>query len=661
MDLINEQVQEIQQIVANRPLRKPKAQSSAAYMISNQCNIDIINHSMEIRATDIAVSIEDQKHNLTVDMDYIDFKKKFVQNNVSQFMAEQTTMKMLQALPVERDIFVAESFIDDDAIINQIVEPQVDKVDKQQAMEKSLVEERPPKPDGTYFHYYGLYQNKYRNPLKVENPEEYAKNGIFCTQKSTNITNPHNDGANLRAYYENQNLSQYLNYQQDKVRYGTKLTQEQFGFTRPLVDVGSSGRLISNPPTYNTVALVPEAQFGDLERISKRPENKYITVLPMTLQSYIENCDTCPNTLFNFTDSLYYIDNNTLYKTFNNSNYGVVATGSLHIPSMETDGFLYANGKTFGRVYTNDHDMTMQILGNPEVYNHPIRFAKLAKYDTIVIEENPQYNYRLVVQVKDRYDFGATLYSRIIIVKQSMKKRLPNTMPSFYKRKCNERLQNSVNVGHYVDNKGIVHKTDYNTDGQGLFTLPSGDKAVFTRVKNVIRAAKVDAGDLPLESDGGFMDWIKDKISYISVGEIRSDFMITIEEYNDIVKQIIKSTNIDRKTIVDAMFLAKVKLPSAHLFEIILPIVSSALKDAAQLEVRIAGMLKDKSVSILKRAKNGNIKAAETGIFTDIARWIFGNNDIHMDEYQGLQPQAKKQKTEYHEEQPNLALFHAGF
>lgn len=575
---------------------------------------------------------------------------------------------MLRALPVEGDIEFKpqdQSLIDDDMFLHQLAQEQAqlkaainDSVKSVQAEKSNM---SIPKPDGTYFFYYKTKDGIFRNTLKVANPEEYAKNGIFCTQKSATIENPHNDGANLRAFYENKNLSQFLDFQQEKVGFKVKRTQEQFGFERPLVDVGSSARLIENPPTFNTVALVPEAQFGDLERASKRPSNKNICVLPITLQSYVENCEYQPNTLFNFTDSIYYIDNATLFNTCDKLNTGVVATASLHIPAKETDGFLYSNGKAFGRVYTDAHNMTMQINGNPEVYHHPIRFAELAIYDTVVLKHDSKRNFRLVAQVKDRYDFGATLYTRIIIVKQKLQYSPPNTMRSFYQRTCAERNQNSVTVGHYVDNKGVAHKAEYNTSGQGLFTLPSGDKAVFIRVKNMIKAAKVDVTDLPLESDEGFMDWIRNKISYISVGEIKSDFMITIEEYNDIVKQIIKSNTIDRKTIVDAMFLAKVKLPSAHLFEIILPIVSSALKDAAQLEVRIAGMLRDKSIHVLKQARNGNVKAAESGFFTDIARWLFGNNDVHMDEYKGLNPQLKKAGMEYNEHKPDLSLYDSSF
>jgi hypothetical protein len=258
-----------------------------------------------------------------------------------------------------------------------------------------------------------------KKSLPTSELQEYEKRG-FCISKeivtvgTTKYTmelvkfpaNEHVDGANFRKIFECNNIVEYLNYD-----------PEQKIFTVTLVEAGPGPRTLSY--AVARVALQPICDDQDIIR-EQRVKNKYVLQINQKFQDFIRNNQNFikkEKPVFNFTDSLYYINDLEFNDFKNYPDNSIIGFGTAHI--YKRDGPLRFGNKIFGYVKTIDNEMEMQVKGNYGSYKHNKILNELKdKNQAILLSNNVENPNQFIKVLKtDFVDFGATLYVKFTIVK----------------------------------------------------------------------------------------------------------------------------------------------------------------------------------------------------------------------------------------------------
>jgi len=260
---------------------------------------------------------------------------------------------------------------------------------------------------------------------------------LLNIQANLNNANPHLELANMREFFEDQNLNKLIDFNDFRAITKNK-TITKASILKSIIDVGSSSRFIKH---NFGVALCPLTTPEDFERYPRKikmlessPKTIY---LEQTIQEFLENKyrsikNLYPHTFdnelrlyyanqaFNFTDSIYYIDNATLLSATKYMPLGIVATGTFHL--YIKDGPIQMCNTVFGHVSSaprkpGEMQMNMIVNGNNEVYTHIKRFPFLAQVDNSIIAFDHTTNNYLQIKVDERCDLGATHYVRFSIYK----------------------------------------------------------------------------------------------------------------------------------------------------------------------------------------------------------------------------------------------------
>lgn len=265
-------------------------------------------------------------------------------------------------------------------------------------------------------------------------PDTKSVTSHYTLLTNTKSTNAHMDLANLRQLFETTNLNALA----DDHRLTMRVNNNHYQLYE-LIDVGSSPRMINR--NIQCTFLIPTLDsMGDYSRINGRKraimENQqpYKTYVEETFQEYCESNDmtiSLPSTtgtnikynkIFNFTDSIYYIDDHDLGQAFMRSSIGLVAVGTMHV--FKHSGPVQLNKRSMGEVNSIDNEyMEMQVDGNAHTYTHPKRFQNLGRNDSHVIDVNQNINgisttlFTLLIEVKLRVNCTATDYISFSITK----------------------------------------------------------------------------------------------------------------------------------------------------------------------------------------------------------------------------------------------------
>lgn len=264
-------------------------------------------------------------------------------------------------------------------------------------------------------------------------PEAKVATSNYILRNNIKSTNAHMDLANLRQLYETVNLNSLADDHRLTMR-----VDNQYYQLYELVDVGSSPRMINRD--IECTFLIPTLDsMGDYTRINGRRraimqnQQCYKTYVEQTFQEYCMDNDMTIsltsttgkkiryNKIFNFTDSIYYINDHDLGQAFMQATTGLVAIGTMHIYKYE--GPVQLNKKIMGAVTSDGDLMHMQVDGNSHVYTHPKRFHKLDRNDSLAIDISQNINgvstviYTLLVEVKLRTNCVATDYVSFTITK----------------------------------------------------------------------------------------------------------------------------------------------------------------------------------------------------------------------------------------------------
>jgi hypothetical protein len=116
------------------------------------------------------------------------------------------------------------------------------------------------------------------------------------------------------------------------------------------------------------------------------------------------------------------------------------------------------------------------------------------------------------------------------------------------------------------------------------------------------------------------------KVRSLKFGALDYDFQMDAKTYNHVVAQIAKSKEINRKSIMDIILATSVKTASVDICKYVVPIVASAMKDAAQLEIRIEELVNSKLSGFLNNVKTEN-KVQKASIWARAAEYLFGRSD----------------------------------
>lgn len=469
----------------------------------------------------------------------------------------------------------------------------------------------------------------------------YTDQLVFCVKEDprNEFMNPHHDAANLRKFYEHKNLIQFANF--DRTNGGN---------LRKVIDVGASARLINETAITKIVALNPHCGTGDYLR-----EAKYIgrenpaNVVKMTLSQFLERNKKLAKEgdpsvvgsqqyLYNFTDSLYYTHQD-LAQVASQVNYGVFACGACHVPKHEgqTDGLLKIGDHVFGyvKLLSNEARMQMKVNGNPEFYEHDVILQEALEYDSFMIRATDDN--ALICHVLDRFDFGATEYTRFCIIKITVEEaekfkqspRIAKTKAEFIPLTVDDII-----VKNHAKTCEIIPQTSEDVK-KGTVTKIGGDTVAFKAVKDKIVGVRVNnivkKRENVVEVVKHFKKDIAAKFADITLGNIDSDFELPMSTYNKVVKEITKAEQINKKVLKSALFIAQINLPNADMNQYLLPVVASALRDAFGLEVRLTEMLDSKTAQLLQKVKTGEDVKASQSIFHKLAQWVLGSEDESLD------------------------------
>lgn len=480
-------------------------------------------------------------------------------------------------------------------------------------------------------------------PLSTQEQVNYFKsNRVFNVKVVESVTNPHQPGAVLRKIYEWRNITEYGCFDVDSLINN-----------RRIIDVGASKRLINETPeesgfTFDVVALRPITGFGDLVRKSQTPYNMRKKFKDQTLSQFFmnKNGQTRRDDLLLFTDSIYYIGDRELYDVCCKLEDGVVAVGALHVPkrTADTDGFLYCGGQVFGKVVRDDiaQSMIMAVEGNPEVYRHAIRFEKLLDHDIVEIPTPGQSSFKLFVCALERVDFGATIYTRFRIVRTPRSMFLPvaeagslftNFNPDS-RRQCIEGIQEYSPDTTIVEKDGSIKIESVQKEyvSKHICMLKgNGRNVAFKTIKDKI-IGKSFKSYAPkrrniYETITNYVDDVRTTFSKVESEVIDADFVMPLEAYNRVVKELLKAKEFNIDTIKSALFVSQVALPSVGMLDFCVPILASAMKEAYGIEQHLMSMLDSKLTKQVNAIKSGQDEIFSESLFTKVLRFAFGNND----------------------------------
>lgn len=493
----------------------------------------------------------------------------------------------------------------------------------------------------------------------------YTEQGIFAVSEDANneIENPHQDGANLRRYFEHKNVLEFA-----------KIDRVNGGNLRRIVDVGASRRLRNEPAITNYIALNPHCSIGDYLREAKTIEESgarrvYDETLESALQETRDGIQglvkprlIAPNDLLLFTDSLYYVNIESLGELLAEQDFGVVACGACHIPKKreDTDGFLRMGNYVFGyagrQVDKSGEYMVMKVNGNPEHYSHNIILEDLLTSDTAVIslyEDKEKKNgvdksNVIIAQALDRFDFGATVYTRFVLLKvkphelnleeESAKMRYIDSL-TLWKPSQALSKQFSVDISRNLTIEKVgkhsvvkVKEDDLTISSQeAKIAIVGGDEMCYKVINGEIVALKVDKivpeRDDIVDKIAHISDDLKARFASYTLGGRKADFVFPMDTYNKIVKDLSKADAINLKTLKSAVFLAQLNVPHLDMQQYLLPVVESALKEAFGLEARLSSMLNSKEAVLLNKVKVGEDVQSHNSLFRRIARYCLSVQD----------------------------------
>lgn len=453
--------------------------------------------------------------------------------------------------------------------------------------------------------------------------------------------NPHQDGANLRAYYEWKNISEFAQF-----------SRENGVYNKNVVDVGGSNRLYYQAPC-EVISIMPECDFGDEERQYKRQlgnnKSAYKTrVVNDTFQNVIRRLNNLGkqellrDKLYNFTDSVYYLSKLDLIEWASAMDDGIIGVGTAHIIADDNDGLLRCGKNIFGKVMFNkdSNTMAMKVVGNDCVYSHPIVFPELIKYDTIKIAEGNDYlgnKFKLLVSARDRFDFGATVYTRFVIRKVPSTQRVLSAT-TLWKRTCDHRNDATLNCGILYNKDGTQYTLDFEPGKNGVFNSKDDKTSIiYTTINSKIIAARVPKivpqRENVLDTMLHFVDDMRTKVSYYQLNEQESSFSMPVNVFNDIVKQVLKAESIDRRTLLEILMLGNLRCPNVDMLEVLIPLINAALRQATLIETRIASMLRQSHTHLNNQFKKGEVEVnPKESIFMKLTRAILQPVDGDMDQ-----------------------------
>lgn len=472
---------------------------------------------------------------------------------------------------------------------------------------------------------------------------EFHKNGIYCVEEDpmNRFTNPHHEAAEMRKYYEWLNVTQFAAF------------DATIGVNhRRIVDVGASKRLIAlREAVPNYIALNPHCGLGDYEREAKAMFSNHLDRCEYkTLAEYTPALQRTD--LLLFTDSFYYIKREELLAACDGMRFGVVAAGSAHVLSKadETDGYLRIGDHIFGEAGPFGKGMYMTVDGNPEAYCHPRVLQKsldrniYCEFDgsdvfvpnDITLPHGPGIvvpgrGYKLFIKILDRFDMGATIYTRFIIIKARVDEDLQIDLPTRWIRTNAHRLDCAVSEAKVEE--GVRRELDIvNNRGvaQGQQPLDAkkfkpqvvkvGEEEMCYKVINgEIVSVKVDHS---VTRKDGYITAVRKRLGNIVMKHESPDFAIPMDTYNKIVKEIMKCKEINLGTLKSAVMLAQLNMPTASMRDYLVPVVSSALKEALGVETRLLDLLSNEEVAQLNTIRDGKDITGNDSVFTRVSQAI---------------------------------------
>jgi len=431
---------------------------------------------------------------------------------------------------------------------------------------------------------------------------------------------------------------------------------------RPLVDVGAGNRLIIAGLAHTS--LQPVLDFGDYSRADIRKKLEYqvkqynrsdIDILPDTLQEYTERVypggyERPSDTIFNFTDSIYYISDDDLYWSFKDLDDGTVAVGTLHVFDLKSDGILKVGEDIFGHFTVNSEDQTvcMSVKGNAQSYNHKIRFPELLTKNVVELKSSQTlstaldslgHNFVLTVICEQTFNYGGTHYKRFKIIKTPKEKRcsksiLEGEVSTLRKVFAPVQVNEQPLLSALITTKEIVEvkENDAYILGETTVMKQKDNKLLaFTEVKGSIRAVEV----LRPMGNIGLLKNVRSKLRAIRTGEDKYSFKLETSIYNKIVELCLKATKINRETIIEILLAASVRTNGADCHKYLVPILASAFKTAFRLETKFMALLDSDLLKFLNSAKDGKlVEKKNLNIFWRFANYFFGSVSDNLDELQ---------------------------
>lgn len=505
---------------------------------------------------------------------------------------------------------------------------------------------------GNTINYVNRYSRKYNGKFDARHvlytragcKQTYTDQLVFAVEEDprNEFTNPHHDAANLRKYFEHKNMVQFANFD-----------RENGGNLRFVIDVGASDRLINEAAITQILGLKPHCSVGDYLREAKYKGRAFpVNCEQLTLQQFLDadermEGDGLDDSLYNFTDSMYYITDEEKETLISKVDYGVFACGACHVPkpTEQTDGLLRVADYIFGKVERHGARMQMKVVGNPEFYEHAIVLQDALQYDTFLFWAQETSGSIVLCQVLDRFDFGATVYIRFCLIKARADEVKEHSIaqPLFdidKLRTCKNVMpiaNHDVSVGSVKDRKDLVeiNAKDSNDVKNGSVTRIGSDTVAFKAVNDKIIGVKVDRivtrRDNVIDSIRNWKADMSRRFASVELRNIDADFELPVATYNKVVKELMKAEKIDIKVLKSAIFVAQLNLPSADMNKYLLPVLASALKDAFGMEVRLTSMLETEVAQLLSKVKGGEDVRTKETIFRKLARWVFSSEVEHSD------------------------------
>jgi hypothetical protein len=234
-----------------------------------------------------------------------------------------------------------------------------------------------------YYEFESQFKNK---KLLTQFIEYYENNNISSVKSVTEVLeNPHHDLANIRKYLEYYIIKRYYPNKRRK--------------TKIFVDVGSSARIYNS--CIADVCLRPVLDSTDQERIVNYEFNVFTILSPLTFEQFIDKVGNDINKcFFNFTDTLYYIDDEAILKVNKKMDYVIYGTFTMHL--VRYGKYVISFKNPLGEVHIGeDHLMRMQVIGNPSIYKHSNRFNELLNNNRTYIGEGTN-----IVEISKEYEFN---------------------------------------------------------------------------------------------------------------------------------------------------------------------------------------------------------------------------------------------------------------